>query len=171
MSRGYFVRQPLNLWAAIHASAFSRVETTPEGKLPLFPLKTHTASITSYPLLLSCPRFSHKASGLACLRSGAPAGSVDAAELGLDVGALVERQPAAQPLCLAGAAVRELRVGVQTRTGGVRPCSMWRLPGCDDPVLAVLRPGRGVGTAEHLVVVVLLLEAGSPLQHHAVLDA
>src|SRR5262249_36735098 len=51
----------------------------------------------------------------------APAGVVDALELGLDIGSLVERQPAAQPFRLAGRAVGELRVGVQTGTLRIAP--------------------------------------------------
>src|SRR5262249_19657309 len=63
----------------------------------------------------------------------APGDLVQASELPLDVIALVERQPAAQPLRLAGGAVGELGVRVQTRAFGVVPGAVARLPGGDDP--------------------------------------
>src|SRR5439155_15547809 len=67
-----------------------------------------------------------------------PADVVEAAELGLDVVPLVERQPAAQPLRLSGGTVGELWVGVDARARRVVPRAVVWLPRPDHPALAVL---------------------------------
>src|SRR5262249_6555826 len=84
-------------------------------------------------------------------RRGAPANLVQEAEVGLDVVALIERQPAAQLLRLSRGTVGELGVGVNTRARRVIPAAVVRLPGPDHPASAVLRAGGGVGGRMHLV--------------------
>src|SRR5207245_7704559 len=69
--------------------------------------------------------------------SVAPTGLLDASEFGLNVCPLVKRQPAAQAPRFTRRAVRELRVGMEAWHRRIRPGSMARVTGSDDPAPAV----------------------------------
>src|SRR5439155_17321154 len=67
----------------------------------------------------------------------APTGLLDTPEFGLDIRPLVKRQPTAQAPGFTRRAVRKLRVGVEAWHRRIRPGSMARVPGSDDPAFAV----------------------------------
>src|SRR5262245_16068156 len=60
---------------------------------------------------------------------------------------------------------------MEARHGCVGPRAMAWLPGRDNPALAVLGTARHIWTGENLVVVGLLRESLSALEHHAILHA
>src|SRR5207245_10710894 len=82
-----------------------------------------------------------------------PARLLDAAEFSLNVCALVKRQPAAQAPRFTRRAVRELRVGMEAWHRRIRPGSMARVPGSDDPSSAVGGTASDVRAGENLIVV------------------
>src|SRR5262245_52585609 len=63
------------------------------------------------------------------LPSLAPTGPVDPPEFGLDVVALIKRQPAAQASGFSRRAIGELRIGMKAGHRRIGPDPMTRLPG------------------------------------------
>lgn len=75
-------------------------------------------------------------------------------EFRLDRVAFVEAEPAAQALRLAGCAVRELRIGMQTRHRRISPCALAMLPGGD---------ARAKGVSRRLFSFVCAVNPSAPL--------
>ncbi len=67
--------------------------------------------------------------------------------------------------------VRKFGIGMQTRAGGIAPGAMARLPGRNQPMLAVVGLAGDVRRSENLIVVCLLAEAFHSLEHDAHLHA
>ena len=59
---------------------------------------------------------------------------------------------------------------MQTRTRSIAPCAIDRIPAGNDPVSSVRTPGDGITIHEEFVVVGLLLEGRSRLQHDTILN-
>src|SRR5262245_61928860 len=92
---------------------------------------------------------------------------LQALQLRVDVGALVEREPPANALRLAGQAVLYHRIGVHARARRVAPRAATSLPAGNHPPLAGPVLARGEGGSEYLVLVGSRVEAGQPREHYA----
>src|SRR5262249_50205473 len=92
---------------------------------------------------------------------------LQALQFRVNVGALVEGEPSANALCLAGQAVLDPRIGVHARARRLAPRAVAPPPAGNHPPLAFPIPARGKRGGEYLVLVGPRVKSGQAGEHYA----